>query len=122
MALRSFMRASNEVEDGLAPFVALKPDTFPEPNAFLGDGDTGALCVENVGLCPNLGGGVSARFWSANRGAPAAPERPVHVGVPMSICRRWRLDSFNAAAARSAIRVASRVKSKREMDTLPVCY
>lgn len=62
IALRSFMRASNEDDDGLlAPF-ALKPDTFPEPNAFLGDGDTGALCVENVGPSPNLGSGVSARF------------------------------------------------------------
>lgn len=82
------MRANNEEDVGLLASFALKPDTFPEPNASLGDGDTGALCVGNVGLCPNLGEAVFARFSRAYRGAPAAPERPVHVGVPISICRR----------------------------------
>jgi hypothetical protein len=87
MAFLSLIRANKVPEDSLPPpFIVLNPDTIPEPNLLFVEGDPGALFVENAGLrFPNLGGGVPERSSRNWRGAPAAPERPVQVGVPMSI-------------------------------------
>jgi hypothetical protein len=63
IAFLSLIRANKVPEDSLPPpFIALKPDTIPDPNLLFTEGDPGALFVENAGLCfPNLGG-VPVRF------------------------------------------------------------
>lgn len=98
MAFLAFILASNVPEDTFV--LSWNPGTLPEPNF-------GRLVfsVPTFFLLPNFGG-----LNCCCLGAPAVPERPVQVGVPISTNLLWRLDSFKAAAALSAIIVAKFVK------------